>query len=46
VRTVEALETAIAQGVADVRAAVIDARVALNIRARCTALMRHLPARS
>jgi len=50
VRSVEALEAAIAQGVAEVRAgavAVIDARVAPEYsRTVSTALMRHLPARS
>ena len=50
VRTVEALEDAIAQGVADVRAGavvVIDARVAPEYsRSVSSALMRHLPARN
>ena len=49
VRTVDALEAAIAQGVADVRAgavAVIDARVAPEYsRTVSSALMRHIPAR-
>jgi len=47
VRTVEALDAAIAQGVADVKAgavAVIDARVAPEYsRSVSSALMRHLP---
>jgi len=47
VRTIEALEAAIAQGVADVKAgavAVIDARVAPEYsRSVSSALMRHLP---
>jgi thiamine pyrophosphate-dependent acetolactate synthase large subunit-like protein len=49
VRNVDALEAAIAQGVADVRAgavAVIDARVAPEYsRTVSSALMRHIPAR-
>jgi len=49
VRTSEALQAAIAQGVADVRAgavAVVDARVAPEYsRNVSSALMRHLPAR-
>jgi thiamine pyrophosphate-dependent acetolactate synthase large subunit-like protein len=50
VRTVEALEAAIAQGVTDVQAGVvvvIDARVAPEYsRTVSSALMRHLPARN
>jgi hypothetical protein len=49
VRTLEALQAAIAQGVADVRAgavAVIDARVAPEYsRNVASALMRHVPTR-